>query len=307
MLVVLEVLLVRPFLKVGWGFLRAGPLPSIYEVLITLEPIILSGSLILVLISAGLAGYLLIKDLSILNSITSIFLFGFLVVGILSVFTTTEVALLMAQNIVTLIVITFLALRFTKKGATKIMQIVAAIFTFSYFAAFWFGVAPVIFAIGGPKPTFLVEIFNLGEVLAIVNVLPLYFLFRGHGREKHSRGSELVLSSIPAILFIGAYLANPALTSLFSTWVFGYTLFLPFPIYAAALWLYANTIIRMLNVKEEVAYGLIFIFLAGRNLQSVYLTLIAILGIFLIISYVHLGKKVGVGIDQGIREQKMVE
>ena len=102
-------------------------------------------------------------------------------------------------------------------------------------------------------------------------------------------------------------MANPALTSLFSTWVFGYTLFLPFPIYAAALWLYANTIIRMLKVKEEVAYGLIFIFLAGRNLQSVYLTLIAILGIFLIISYVHLGKKVGVGIDQGIREQKMVE
>ena len=307
MLVVLEVLLVRPFLKVGWGFLRAGPFPSIYEALITLEPIILSGSLILALISAGLAGYLLIKDLSISNSVTSVFLFAFLGIGTLSVFTTPEAVLLMAQNIVTLIVITLLALRVTKKAATKMMHIVAAMFIFAYFATFWFGVAPVFFAIGGPKPAFLVEIFNLGEVLAIVNVLPLYFIFRGLGREKHSRGLELGLSSIPAILFMGAYLANPVLTSLFSTWVFGYTLFLPFPIYAAALWLYANTIIRMLKVKEEVVYGLLFIFLAGRNLQSVYLTLIAILGISLIISYVNLGKKMGAGIDQDIREQTMVE
>jgi hypothetical protein len=47
----------------------------------------------------------------------------------------------------------------------------------------------------------------------------------------------------------------------------------------------------MLKVKKEVAYGLLLIFIAGRNLESVYLTLLAILGIFLLIQTVHLGKK----------------
>jgi hypothetical protein len=58
-----------------------------------------------------------------------------------------------------------------------------------------------------------------------------------------------------------------------------------------ALWFYADLIIRMLKVKKEVAYGLLLIFIAGRNLESVYLTLLAILGIFLLIQTVHLGKK----------------
>lgn len=307
MVVVLEVLFVRPFLKVGWGFIRGGPLPSLYEVLITLGPLILSGSLLLALISAGLAGYLLIKDPSISDGITSAFLLGFLVLGVFSVFTTPEVVLLMAQNIAALIVITLMALRFTKDEATKMAKIVAVLLISSYFGAFWFGVAPALFALGGPKPALMMEIFNVGEALTIVNALPLYLLFVGIGREKYSRGSKFILPSIPPVLFVGAYLTNPALTALFSTWVFGYTLFLPFPLYAAALWLYADTIIRMLKVKEEVAYGLLFIFLAGRNLQSVYLTLLAILGVFLLTRHAHLQKKVNAGSDQDRREKELVK
>jgi|TARA_B100001971_G_scaffold9273_1_gene7615 hypothetical protein len=136
-----------------------------------------------------------------------------------------------------------------------------------------------------------VEILNIGEALTIVNALPLYVYFVGLKKENYSHVSELIFPSIPAALFIAIYLLNPALTSLFSTWVFGYNLFLPFPFYVAALWLYADLIIRMLKVKNEMVYGLLFIFIAGRNLESVYLTLLAILGIFLIIQNVHLEKK----------------
>ena len=291
MIVVLEVLFVRPFLKVGFGFLRGGYIPSLYEVIITSSPFILSSSFLLALISVGLVGYLLIKDSSKSAFITSVSLFGFLVLGVLSVFTTPGAVLLIAQNIVAFIVLTLLALWFTKGTTTKLEKIISALFISSYFIAFWFVFAPAIFILGGPKPVFIVEILNIGEALTIVNALPLYVYFVGLKKENYSHVSELIFPSIPAALFIAIYLLNPALTSLFSTWVFGYNLFLPFPFYVAALWLYADLIIRMLKVKNEMVYGLLFIFIAGRNLESVYLTLLAILGIFLIIQNVHLEKK----------------
>ena len=291
MIVVLEVLFVRPFLKVGFGLLRGGPVPSLYEVIITLSPFILSSSFLLALISVGLAGYLLIKDSSKSGVITSTFLFGFLILGVLSVFTTPEAVLLIVQNIVAFIVITLLVLRFTKSVSTKMVKIIIVLFISSYFVAFWFIVAPVVFTLGGPKPAFIVEILNIGEALIIANALPLYVYFVGIKKKNYSKGSELILPSVPAAIFTGIYLLNPALTSLSSTWIFGYNLFLPFPFYIAALWLYADLIIRMLKVKKEVVYGLLFIFIAGRNLESVYLTLLAILGIFLLIQNVHLEKK----------------
>tara|TARA_B100000315_G_scaffold138316_1_gene127341 strand:+ start:1442 stop:2323 length:882 start_codon:yes stop_codon:yes gene_type:complete len=290
-IVVLEVLFVRPFLKVGFGFLRGGYIPSLYEVIITLSPFILSSSFLLALISVGLVGYLLIKDSSKSAFITSVSLFGFLVLGVFSVFTTPGAVLLIAQNIVAFIVLTLLALWFTKGTTTKLAKIISSLFITSYFIAFWFVFAPAIFILGGPKPVFIVEILNIGEALTIVNALPLYVYFVGLKKENYSHVSELIFPSIPAALFIAIYLLNPALTSLFSTWVFGYNLFLPFPFYVAALWLYADLIIRMLKVKNEMVYGLLFIFIAGRNLESVYLTLLAILGIFLIIQNVHLEKK----------------
>ncbi len=306
MVVVLEVILVRPFLKVGWGILRGGPFPSLYEVLITLGPLILSISLLLSLISSGLAGYLFIKSPSKSDAITSAFLLSFVVIGMLSLFTTLDVVLLMAQNIAALIVITLMALRFTTDGATKMVKIITMLLISSYSSAFWFGIAPALFALGGPKPAYMVEIFNVGEALTIMNALPLYFLFVGSRRIKYSRGSELIMPSIPTALFVGAYLVNPGLTALFSTWVFGFTLYLPFPLYAIAIWLYADTIIKMLEVKEEVAFGLLFIFLAGRNLQSVYLTLLAIIGIFLLTRYAYFKKKVDVGSDQRRKEKGVV-
>ena len=290
MFVILEVLFVRPFLKVG-DFSVVAPVPNLYEAIITLGPFILNSSFLLVLISAGLAGYLLIKDSSKSTLITSTFLFAFLVLGVLSVFTTSEAVLLIVQNIVAFIVLALLALWFTKGVTTKLVKIISALFISSYFIAFWFVVAPVIFTLGGPKPDFIVEILNIGEMLIIANVLPLYIYFVGIKKENYLHGSELILPSIPAALFAGIYLLNPAIISLYSTWVFGYNLFLPFPFYMVALWLYADLIIRMLKVKKEVAYGLLLIFIAGRNLESVYLTLLAILGIFLLIQTVHLGKK----------------
>jgi hypothetical protein len=245
----------------------------------------------LALISVGLAGYLLIKASSKSGIITSTFLFGFLVLGVLSAFTTPEVVLLIVQNIVAFIVLTLLALWFTKGVTTKLVKIISVLFISSYFIAFWFVVAPVIFTLGGPKPAFIVEILNIGEVLIIANVLPLYIYFVGIKKENYLQGSELILPSIPAALFVGIYLLNPAIISLYSTWVFGYNLFLPFPFYVVVLWLYADLIIRMLKVKKEVAYGLLLIFIAGRNLDSVYLILLSILGIFLLIQNVHLEKK----------------
>ena len=290
MIVIFEVLFVRPFLKVG-DFSVVAPVPNLYEAIITLGPFILNSSFLLVLISAGLAGYLLIKDSSKSTLITSTFLFAFLVLGVLSVFTTSEAVLLIAQNIVAFIVLTLLALWFTKGTTTKLEKIISALFISSYFIAFWFVFAPAIFILGGPKPVFIVEILNIGEALTIVNALPLYVYFVGLKKENYSHVSELIFPSIPAALFIAIYLLNPALTSLFSTWVFGYNLFLPFPFYVVVLWLYADLIIRMLKVKKEVAYGLLLIFIAGRNLDSVYLISLSILGIFLLIQNVHLEKK----------------
>lgn len=121
------------------------------------------------------------------------------------------------------------------------------------------------------------EVFQLGEFLAVAGAPLIYLVFRREISATSWR--SFFVPSLLAGLFVTAYLLNPWATSTLAMLTLGFSLILPFPIYTIALWLYSFVTLGLLGKRKHVAYGLLLILLAGRNLQSTYLALIAITGL----------------------------
>ncbi|MFQ5816242.1 MAG: hypothetical protein ACE5G7_07075 [Candidatus Hydrothermarchaeaceae archaeon] len=68
----------------------------------------------------------------------------------------------------------------------------------------------------------------------------------------------------------------------FSLWSVGFTLYLPYQIYAIALLLFSSAIIRLLSRGRSAGYGLAFLFIAGYTFQLTYQQLLLILGFVLL-------------------------
>jgi hypothetical protein len=106
-------------------------------------------------------------------------------------------------------------------------------------AAALFQAAPSIYVSfhwSGP-PSWGLPLFRAGEGLVVLGAGLLWWVY-GRGADRRS----WLLGGVPALLFAGAYLAAPAMTATIAVWSHGITLSLPWPFYAAALWLLGATI-----------------------------------------------------------------
>lgn len=101
--------------------------------------------------------------------------------------------------------------------------------------------------------------FWAGEALVLLAAVALWWAY-GRGVSRRA----WLLAALPAMLFGGVFLATPALTATVVIWSNGLTLYLPWWLYAAALWLFGVTVLRRLSLQDHaVAAALLLLAAAG--------------------------------------------
>jgi hypothetical protein len=125
----------------------------------------------------------------------------------------------------------------------------------------------------GPPPL-AGALFNLGELLVVLSSAALWWAYGRGASWRMGLGAVL-----PALAFAGMYLAMPSMTGILAIWSTGLTLYLPWPMYGASLWLAGLTGLVSLRRGDLVAWAILLLAAAGYSPQSstqVFLTLIAL-------------------------------
>lgn len=129
----------------------------------------------------------------------------------------------------------------------------------------------------GPAPL-AIPLFNLGEVFAVLSPVGLWWVsHRGTGSE--GEGRLYAWAAVPALGFAAMQLANPAMTGILTVWSTGLTLFLPWPIYPASLWLAGVVVFRSRRMGDARGWALLMLMAGGYAPQmssQLFLGLIAL-------------------------------
>ncbi|HLA47390.1 MAG TPA: hypothetical protein VJ207_07475 [Thermoplasmata archaeon] len=161
----------------------------------------------------------------------------------------------------------FSALALTVYGASRYFVLASAIGQLGQSTA-----APV----GG------LEALYLAEAAASLAPIPLFAsVYLKPPRNPRVR-IPVLIPSIVAGLFVFVVFANPAITAAIAKASFGFTLFLPFPIYALGLWLATSSFLLLRRTRALAkAYGIALVMIAGIDLVLTYQALLATAGLLL--------------------------
>lgn len=142
----------------------------------------------------------------------------------------------------------------------------------SLVCTFYYQLSLSLAPLGAALP-FGADIFSLGEILAVAT--PILIL--------PSLKRDYVAGSIAA-LFALAFLAvsKASFIPMFAVWTLYFTMILPSPIYAAAIFAFVYALICLLQNRRNEGVGLLLVGLGGRMFQNVYLTNLPVLGILML-------------------------
>lgn len=166
--------------------------------------------------------------------------------------------LLAAQGLTGLVLAVFVARAWRVETASQWGLLLAAA---AMWAALVYQALPVLYTLlnlPGPaawaKPAFL-----LGEALVVAAA---FALWGAYGRQAARR--VWWAAALPALLFAAAYLGQPAMTALLVVWSNGLTLYLPWWLYAAALWCTGVAVLHQWQQGERMRVaGLLLLAVAG--------------------------------------------
>lgn len=120
-------------------------------------------------------------------------------------------------------------------------------------------------------------LFNLGELLVVLSVAGLWWVY---GRFVSWR--IWLFAAIPMVFFAISFWRDAAMTGILTIWSTGLTLYLPWPVYALALWLVGVTILATWRQTPAVAYAILLLISAGYAPQLSSQLFCAIIGIWLL-------------------------
>lgn len=109
----------------------------------------------------------------------------------------------------------------------------------------------------GPPPA-MGLFFHLGELLVVVSA-PVWWAAYGRGASRRA----WLLAAVPALVFTLSYLRDPAMTGVLAIWSTGLSLYLPWPLYAASLWLAGVTIAAAWRQHRPVSLALLLLLAGG--------------------------------------------
>jgi hypothetical protein len=132
----------------------------------------------------------------------------------------------------------------------------------------------------GPPPL-TAALFNLGELFVIASVVVWWWMVRMVYGRTHS-WQHWLLAAIPALLFALSFWRDPAMTGILTIWSTGLTLFLPWPVYALALWLVGVTVLATWRPHPPLAYAILLLISAGYAPQLSSQLFCALIGLWLL-------------------------
>lgn len=125
----------------------------------------------------------------------------------------------------------------------------------------------------GP-PAFSQVIFLSAELLALCSLLAVWWAY---GRAFTRQAGLLAL--IPAVAFATFHLLNPAMLGIISIWSTGFTLYLPWPVYAFGLWAAGVVVLTAARQGSLAGWSVILLLAGGLTPQfsiQAYLGIIAL-------------------------------
>ncbi len=128
----------------------------------------------------------------------------------------------------------------------------------------------------GPSP-FTSALFNLGEALVVGSAL-VWWLAYGRGAPRRA----WILAALPAVAFLRMHLADPAMTGTIAIWSTGLSLYLPWPLYVAALWLAGVAVQAALRQGNPAGWAILLLIAGGYAPQLSTQMLISLAGLWLL-------------------------
>lgn len=276
-----EFTLVRIFSRMGMILPKTETVFLVYNSLTFLGSASFNFAAVLAVILLLLAAYSMARGLTKIGKLTAALVAAIIGISILS-FLAIDPILSLLYDLTILAIFVLLAKQAFANGNSETRNLLVILVVVTYAFSYYFKIATTLAqsAAATPASARVIEMFNLGEASALLgSVMVFAFALRSGARH---RAGYAVLAGAVTLLFSLAYVGNPWITAIITTWTTGFTLYLPFPAYALALFLFIYGV-GMISQKERiVAYGLILVFLAGRALQLTYLNLLAVLGVLLV-------------------------
>lgn len=284
---IVEFSLIRTFSRMGILLPPREPVMSIFNMMMFVGSVAFNFASLLVILVLLWASYFLLSHRSKADRIAGSALVIVITLSMLFLVVTPNVLVSILYNILSMFLVTILGISLIREGGSIERWLGVAI-TLSFVTTYLFKILPLLDQLLGLSLNIAgVGILNLGEALAVV-ATPLIFLLtyryrRGSGKTLLRANSKaIIVSTIMASLFGSFYLASPWITSILAVWTLGFTMYLPFPFYIIAIWLFLYSLFSLPGDKKALAYGMLLILLAGHLIQLTYLNLLAILGMLFV-------------------------
>lgn len=280
---IVEFSLIRTFSRMGILLPPREPVMSIFNMMMFVGSVAFNFASLLVILVLLWASYFLLNYRSKADRIAGSLLVLVVTLSMLFLAVTPNILDSIIYNILSLLLVMILGLSLIREGKSVERWLGIAV-TLSFVTTYLFKILPLFDQLLGLSLNVAgVDILNLGEALAIV-ATPFVFLLtyryrRGSGKAL-LRGNPraVIVSTTMAGLFGSFYLASPWIASILVVWTLGFTMYLPFPFYIIAIWLFSYSLLSLPAEKRALAYGMVLILLAGHLIQLTYLNLLAILG-----------------------------
>lgn len=128
----------------------------------------------------------------------------------------------------------------------------------------------------GPPPL-STALFTLGELLVVLTPVGLWWQYGRSAPWRH-----WLLAGIPALFFVGVYLATPTMTGILTIWSSGITLYLPWPLYGISLWLAGVTFLMVRKTEEQIGWAVLLLAAGGFTPQLSAQANLALLALWLL-------------------------
>ncbi|HST06375.1 MAG TPA: hypothetical protein VLQ48_16810 [Chloroflexia bacterium] len=194
-------------------------------------------------------------------------------------------------NLFSLAAVWWLTVRFSIVGSEKLMSRVAVLLAALAYSCWYFSILVGGFALGGVTIG-STDILHVGELAAVVT--PVAFFIAVALPDEWRMPKRWIAPVLVGLALAAGNIADIATdsgyTGVFSIWSVGFTLWMPWPIYALSLVLFLYAVLtcfarRVTNggyANANTGMGMLLILYAGYNLQLTYQHLLAVLAFALL-------------------------
>jgi hypothetical protein len=128
----------------------------------------------------------------------------------------------------------------------------------------------------GP-PAFNQAVFLSAELFAVLSLLAVWWAY---GRT--ITWQAVLLASVPALAFAAFHLLNPAMLGIIAIWSTGFTLYLPWPVYALGLWAASLVVLTAAKQGSLAGWSVILLLAGGLTPQFSIQAFLGIIALWLL-------------------------